>query len=314
MTIRIIKTGTSGLAMGTFRTLAPAAEAALVAAGEAVYDVSPERPANDLIVRYDPDNDRLIDGNRRIIGVRLGPVQIAALLTLVGAEPTVEPSPAPVAAPVNTALPAISGTAQEGQTLTVSNGSWTNTPTGYTRQWLRNGSTSIGAGATTYTVAAGDVGATISCRVTASNAGGNSAPSTSAATGAVAAAAGDTRPRFFVAPANAYNTNTAALVAGGTPLTGGANGGKSGTFSLTTSVGNFGWIAVLASAVGAGIRVYDGLGYGGWSGAGLVGNNTGSTTDPSTPTQPFTDASGTWALIRQDYINANPSAANYTVS
>lgn len=173
-----------------------------------------------------------------------------------------------------------------------------------------------GASAVSYTTAATTTtGGTANngdrYRCVATNAAGTATTSAAALT---VAAVVDTRPRFFVAPANAYNTNTAALVAGGTPLTGGTNGGKSGTFSLTTSAGNFGWVAVLASAVGAGIRVYDGLGYGGWSGAGLVGNNTGSTTDPSTPTQPYTDASGTWALIRQDYINANPSAANYTVS
>lgn len=223
--------------------------------------------------------------------------------------------PGPV--PVNSVLPAITGTAQEGQTLTVSNGTWTNAPTGYTRQWLRNGATPIGSGATTYTAVAGDVGATISCSVVASNANGSSTAATSAATAAVAAAAAapDTRPRFFLAPANAYTTNTAALVAGGTPLTGGTNGGKAGSFSLTTTAGNYGWLAVLASAVGAGIRVFDGAFYGGWSGAGLAGNNSGDSTDPSTQTQAFTDGNGnTWALIRQDYINANPTPATYTVS
>lgn len=66
--------------------------------------------------------------------------------------------------------PAITGTTQQGQTLTVSNGTWTGSPS-YTRQWQRNTGAGFGniSGATsaTYVLQAGDVGATIRCLVTA---------------------------------------------------------------------------------------------------------------------------------------------------
>ena len=37
--------------------------------------------------------------------------------------------------PVNSAAPTITGTAQQGQTLTEAHGTWTNSPTGFTYQW-----------------------------------------------------------------------------------------------------------------------------------------------------------------------------------
>jgi hypothetical protein len=90
-----------------------------------------------------------------------------------------------VSAPVNTVLPAISGTPTQGQTLSVSNGTWTNSPTSYAYQWKASGSNISGATSSTYLLTASEVGATITCTVTATNAGG-SASATSAATGAVA--------------------------------------------------------------------------------------------------------------------------------
>lgn len=96
--------------------------------------------------------------------------------------------------PANTAVPTITGTAQVGQVLTATNGTWTGNPTPtYSRKWQKstNGSTwtdIAGATATTYTPVAGDVGATIRVAVTATNAAG-SASANSAATAAVIAAA-----------------------------------------------------------------------------------------------------------------------------
>ena len=94
--------------------------------------------------------------------------------------------------PVSTVPPSISGTAQDGQTLSANNGSWTGTaPISYAYQWQRcSGSCSNIAGATaqTYTLKSADVGATARVQVTASNAGGSST-ATSATTAVVAAAA-----------------------------------------------------------------------------------------------------------------------------
>jgi hypothetical protein len=97
-----------------------------------------------------------------------------------------------VAAPTNTAVPTISGTAQVGATLTATTGSWTGSPTGYSYQWRRcnSGGTSCsdisGAVASTYVQTAADLGGTIRVVVTAVNAGGQ-ASATSAQTGVVAA-------------------------------------------------------------------------------------------------------------------------------
>lgn len=91
------------------------------------------------------------------------------------------------ATPVNSVLPVISGTAQVGQTLTTTNGTWSNSPTSYTRQWKANGVAISGATGTTYVVQAGDVGKTITVTVNAVKVGTTPTAVTSAATAAVIA-------------------------------------------------------------------------------------------------------------------------------
>lgn len=89
--------------------------------------------------------------------------------------------------PVNTALPVVTnGSAflETGAVLSTTNGTWTNTPTAYAYQWRRDGVAISGETANTYTVVTADIGADISCRVTATNADG-SAAAVSAALGPV---------------------------------------------------------------------------------------------------------------------------------
>lgn len=86
--------------------------------------------------------------------------------------------------PVNSVLPAITGTKTQGQTLTCSSGTWTKTPS-YTYQWRRDGVAIIGATASTRVLAAADVGALMSCTVKATKSG-VSAVATSANTTAIA--------------------------------------------------------------------------------------------------------------------------------
>jgi hypothetical protein len=84
------------------------------------------------------------------------------------------PSAALALIPVNTVPPSIGGTAQQGQNLVCSPGTWLNSPTSYAYQWNRAGTAILGATASTYTVQAADVGQPITCSVTASNADGAS--------------------------------------------------------------------------------------------------------------------------------------------
>lgn len=75
-------------------------------------------------------------------------------------------------APINTVAPALSGTAQEGQTLTCSTGTWSGSPT-YTYQWKRNGNNIGSATNSTYILVTADVGQSIKCTVTATNFSGS---------------------------------------------------------------------------------------------------------------------------------------------
>jgi len=85
------------------------------------------------------------------------------------------------ASPVNSSLPTIAGTAQQGHTLTASNGSWDGTtPISFTYQWQRCNSSGSscaaisGAKSQNYVASSGDVGNTDRVQVTGTNADGTS--------------------------------------------------------------------------------------------------------------------------------------------
>ncbi len=109
--------------------------------------------------------------------------------------------PPPPSPPSNTALPTISGTAQQGQTLTASTGTWSGNPTSFAYQWRRcntsgSGCADIGsATASSYLLAAADVGSTLRVRVTATNGAGSSSAE-SAQTTVVSAAPSGVPPGF----------------------------------------------------------------------------------------------------------------------
>jgi hypothetical protein len=92
--------------------------------------------------------------------------------------------------PVSTAGPTVSGSAQEGQELSTTNGTWNGSPTSYTYAWSRcdasGGSCAPIAGATStaYKAAAADVGHTLRVTVTAKSTSG-SGNATSAASAVV---------------------------------------------------------------------------------------------------------------------------------
>jgi hypothetical protein len=120
-------------------------------------------------------------------------VQETAINAVGTSNPATSAPTAPVliAPPANSSPPTISGTAQQGQTVTEAHGSWTNEPTSFTYRWQRcnaegNSCTAIsGATGQTYVPVAGDVGHMLRVAETASNAGGSSEAMSSAATATV---------------------------------------------------------------------------------------------------------------------------------
>ncbi len=121
------------------------------------------------------------------------------------------------AVPSNSTPPTISGTTQQGSTLTVNQGTWTGTaPISYGFQWLRcdtsgaSCSAIIGETATTYLLKGVDLGTTLRVVVTGSNAEGTNT-ATTVPTGVVVTAA-------QVAPVNASPPTISGLPQDGKAL------------------------------------------------------------------------------------------------
>ncbi|MGA2455221.1 MAG: hypothetical protein ABSG93_17050 [Solirubrobacteraceae bacterium] len=143
-------------------------------------------------------------------------------------------TPPPVA-PSNTALPSISGSAEEGQTLSASTGTWSGGPTSYAYQWERCNSSgeacvnASGATSATYKLSAVDVGHTLRVVVTASNVGG-STPASSTATATVEAP-----------PPPGAPTNTALPAVSGSAVEGQTLSASTGTWSGSPTSYGYQW-------------------------------------------------------------------------
>jgi hypothetical protein len=108
-------------------------------------------------------------------------VAIAGVLLLTAGSAVAGALRTAASPPVNSSLPTIAGTAQQGHTQTASNGSWGGAaPIAFTYQWQRCNSSGSscgsigGAKSQNYVASSGDVGRTIRVQVTGTNADGTS--------------------------------------------------------------------------------------------------------------------------------------------
>ena len=156
------------------------------------------------------------------------------------------------AAPSNTSLPSISGSARDGSVLTASPGSWTGSPTSYAYQWLRcdaeGGNCAPISGATSqrYTVQTADVGHRLRVQVTATNSSGSGVA--------------ESRPTGVVQPTGTAPKNTSPPTISGTPQEGATLTVSPGSWSGTPApsfsyqwercVGTGGGCAAISGATG----------------------------------------------------------------
>lgn len=122
--------------------------------------------------------------------------------------------------PANTALPTVSGTPSVGSSLSVTNGTWTQSPTAYSYKWQSSATGTSGwtditaATSASYTVASGDNGRYLRSEVSARNANGFGAPADSASTVQVTGGGGggSSTGNVFIETNGGSCTRSASLV------------------------------------------------------------------------------------------------------
>jgi hypothetical protein len=153
-------------------------------------------------------------------------------------------------APVNTVAPVVSGTATFGQTLSTTDGTWTGVPTpSFTYQWQRTGSNIGGATSSTYVLVAADVGNTIRCVVTATNAAGLASANSNSTASVAATVPG--------APTIGTATATGAITATVSYTAPASNGGA--TITSYTATSSPGGITGSLATAGSGTITVSGL-------------------------------------------------------
>jgi hypothetical protein len=144
-----------------------------------------------------------------------------------------EPSTPPPAAPENKSLPTISGTTVLGHVLSAGVGSWSGSPTSYAYKWQRCNAdgtecSTVTSAAGTYSLGSGDVGHTLRVVVSAKNAGGTTAATSSASA-------------VVTAPAPAAPTDSSPPTISGSTVEGSVLSAAKGTWTGSPTAYAYQW-------------------------------------------------------------------------
>lgn len=211
--------------------------------------------------------------------------------------------------PVNTVAPTVSGNATQGNTLSVTDGSWKGFPsdkafsynqTAY--QWLRNGVNISGATANQYSTVVADVGNAISCRVTVTNNRGQT-PATSSNSITVTSAIPGPPSNLSITSSTATPGvfSVSGSSSASTPtITMGSNSG------VTSSAGTINWTSTNQSS-------YTSTGT--FSGSGTTGTSISKTgLSPSTTYTGTVTVTGPGSTTASGSWDAATNTSSYSVS